>query len=62
MNVLMASSEVFPFSKTGGLADMVGSMAKTLARLGHRVGVVSPLYLDVRESFPDLTPIESIPL
>ena len=43
MRILLVSSEVHPYSKTGGLADMVGSLAKTLARDGHRVGVVTPL-------------------
>jgi starch synthase len=54
MRVLLASSEVHPFSKTGGLADMVGALAKTLARTGHRVGVVTPLYAGIRERFPGL--------
>ena len=31
MNILLASSEVYPYSKTGGLADMVGALAGTLA-------------------------------
>ena len=31
MNILLASSEVFPFSKTGGLADMVGALARAQA-------------------------------
>jgi len=43
MRILLASSEVHPYSKTGGLADMVGSLAKTLTRAGHRVGVITPL-------------------
>jgi starch synthase len=54
LNLLLASSEVHPYSKTGGLADMVGALAKTLARLGHRVGVVTPLYLGIRERWPEL--------
>lgn len=40
----MASSEVHPYSKTGGLGDMVAGLAKTLARSGHQVGIVTPLY------------------
>ena len=44
MKILLASSEVHPYSKTGGLADMVGALAKFLARAGHQVGVVTPLY------------------
>src|SRR5204863_8710413 len=43
MKILLASSEVFPFSKTGGLADMVGALAKALGRAGHQVGLVTPL-------------------
>jgi len=36
MRILLASSEVYPYSKTGGLADMVGSLAKTLeAKFGE---------------------------
>jgi starch synthase len=49
MRILLASSEVYPYSKTGGLADMVGALAKTLAHKGHRVGVVTPLYAGIRE-------------
>ncbi len=54
MRILLAGSEVHPYSKTGGLADMVGALAKTLARAGHRVGVVTPLYAGIRERFPGL--------
>ena len=49
MKILLASSELFPFSKTGGLADMVGALAKALGRAGHQVGVVTPLYAGIRE-------------
>ena len=58
MRILLASSEVHPYSKTGGLADMVGSLAKTLAHAGHRVGVVTPLYAGIRERFPRLTRLD----
>jgi starch synthase len=54
MRILLASSEVHPYSKTGGLADMVGALAKTLAHVGHRVGVVTPLYGGIRVRFPQL--------
>ena len=49
MKILLASSEVFPFSKTGGLADMAGALGKALALAGHEVGMVTPLYRGVRE-------------
>jgi starch synthase len=44
MNVAFAASECVPFSKTGGLADVVGSLPYALAGLGHRVTVYLPLY------------------
>jgi len=54
MNILLASSEVFPFSKTGGLADMVGALARALAQAGHEVCVVTPLYRGIQKKFPQL--------
>ena len=54
MNILLASSEVFPYSKTGGLADMVGALGKALAADGHAVTIVTPLYRSVREKHPQI--------
>jgi len=54
MNILLASSEVFPFSKTGGLADMVGALARALAQAGHEACVVTPLYRGIREKYPQI--------
>ena len=54
MKILLASSEVHPYSKTGGLADMAGSLAKALVRAGHKVAVLTPLYSGIRERFPGL--------
>ncbi len=44
MKILMISSEVAPFAKTGGLGDVVGALSKELAAAGHDVRVVCPLY------------------
>ena len=44
MNILLAASEVVPYAKTGGLADVAGALPKALARLGHKVSVVMPRY------------------
>jgi starch synthase len=58
MKILLASSEVFPFSKTGGLADMVGALARALANEGHEARVVTPLYRGIREKFPALRKVD----
>ena len=46
-SILMISSEMVPFAKTGGLADVVGSLPIELARLGHDVRVVIPRYYSI---------------
>jgi starch synthase len=40
----MVASEVLPFAKTGGLADVLSSLPRALGRLGHAVTVVMPRY------------------
>jgi starch synthase len=47
LRILIASSEVTPFSKTGGLADVCGSLPSALARQGHDVAVITPAYRHV---------------
>ena len=58
MKILLASSEVHPYSKTGGLADMTGAMAKALAHAGNQVGLVTPLYRGIRERFPGIQKLD----
>ena len=50
MNVLMVTSESVPFSKSGGLADVVGALSRVLVRQGHTVAIVMPLYGSVDQS------------
>src|SRR5450432_2659238 len=58
MKILLASSEVHPFSKTGGLADMAGALGKALVRAGHEARIVTPLYRGIREKFPQMRPVD----
>ncbi len=44
MKIVHAASEVFPYVKTGGLADAVGALAGTFADRGHEVSVFLPGY------------------
>jgi starch synthase len=44
LKILFVSSEVDPFAKTGGLADVASALPKTLVELGHDVRVVLPRY------------------
>jgi len=44
MHVAFVASECVPFSKTGGLADVVGALPKALAAAGHQVSVYLPRY------------------
>lgn len=48
LKVLLASSEVVPFAKTGGLADVAGSLPIALEELGVDVRVIMPKYASVK--------------
>jgi starch synthase len=62
MNIVFAASECVPFSKTGGLADVVGALPKALAALGHAVSVYLPKYKQTRLTDPKvLLPSVTIP-
>lgn len=55
MRILMIASEMVPFAKTGGLADVVGALPKVISRLGHEVRTIIPKYQMVRDD--NLKPI-----
>jgi starch synthase len=44
LRILLIASEVAPFAKTGGLADVAGALPKALASLGHDVRIMTPKY------------------
>ena len=48
MKILFVASEGLPFSKTGGLADVVEALPKALAAMGHDVAVLLPRYRDTK--------------
>jgi len=50
MKIAFISPEVYPFAKTGGLADVAGVLPKTLEMLGHEVKVFMPKYDLIDES------------
>ena len=54
MNILIASSEVAPFSKTGGLADVCGALPVALQNLGHQPVVFTPHYRQVQAAGVEL--------
>jgi starch synthase len=59
MHIAFAASECVPFSKTGGLADVVGALPRALAALGHQVSVYTPRYRQTKLTDPQ-TVVRSI--
>jgi starch synthase len=59
MHVAFVASECVPFSKTGGLADVVGALPRALAASGHQVSVYLPRYRQTKLTNPQ-TVVRSI--
>ncbi|MCK8827182.1 glycogen synthase GlgA [Natroniella acetigena] len=51
LKILFVSSEVAPFAKTGGLADVAGSLPQAIKRLGHDIRVVMPEYSQIPNEY-----------
>jgi len=52
LSIVIVSSEVTPFSKSGGLADVCDKLGVALSRMGHRVMTVAPLYQRYQNAQP----------
>jgi len=55
MRILICASEIVPFAKTGGLADVAGALPRALVELGHDVRVALPNYaaVDQKKARPE---------
>jgi starch synthase len=57
LKLCILSSEIMPYAKTGGLADVAGALIQELKQRGHDVRAFMPLYASVRHSHPELQPV-----
>src|SRR5205807_2548074 len=57
MKILLAATEVVPFAKVGGLADVTGALPKALKAMGHDVRVVMPRYQRISDQKLGLRPV-----
>ncbi len=65
MNILLATSEAVPFAKTGGLADVCGTLPIEVARRGHETAVIMPAYRQALACGQTVEPLDvelSIPI
>ncbi len=60
IKLCVLSSEIMPYAKTGGLADVVGALIPELHRLGHQVRAFMPLYAQVREKHPEIQAVDGL--
>ncbi|MEJ2055958.1 MAG: glycogen/starch synthase, partial [Calditrichaceae bacterium] len=57
--ICFVSSEVTPFAKTGGLADVSGALGKYLSNAGHDIRIIMPLYSAMDTTKYEVQPVES---
>jgi starch synthase len=62
MRVAILSSEVVPFAKTGGLADVAGALPKALHKQGVDARVILPLYQQIDRKLINGPAIENVPV
>ena len=59
-NILFVSGEGLPFIKSGGLADVIGSLPDALTKQGLGAAVVLPMYKKIIEKHPELEEVASV--
>lgn len=57
LKICLVSSECTPFAKTGGLADVVAALGRFLAKRGHDVRVVMPMYSRIKNGGYEFYPV-----
>jgi len=65
LNILFVSSEVDPFAKTGGLADVCSALPKAIKSLGHEIRIMMPRYKFISEwkfKLHDIIRLKDIPI
>ncbi|HLA68081.1 MAG TPA: glycogen synthase GlgA [Bacteroidota bacterium] len=65
LNILFVSSEVEPFAKTGGLADVSSSLPKAIKESGHEIRIMMPRYRFISErkfKLHDIIRLKDIPI
>ncbi|MBP1724436.1 MAG: glgA 2, partial [Deltaproteobacteria bacterium] len=65
MKIIFVSSEAVPFAKTGGLADVSGTLPRVLAQMGHEVILILPKYRQIDEKnyqLKKMAPIFKVPI
>src|SRR2546421_4663011 len=62
MRIALLSSEVVPFAKTGGLADVAGALPKALSKQGVDARVILPLYQQIDRRLIDRSVVENVPV
>ncbi len=59
LHIVYVSSEIVPFVKTGGLADVAGALPEALAKSGNEVSVFVPLYSTIDIKKFNITPLKT---
>jgi starch synthase len=60
LKLCLLSSEIVPYAKTGGLADVAGALLHNLRAVGHDVRAFMPLYASIRKKYRELVPVSAV--